>query len=218
MSTSIKRLSQNGQEFVPITLQEAVVVNTNGIPGLEQLKITTLDKVLRATYGILGNNSGSISQLQSAVDTINTALINKQDKLTAGAGIKIENGIISVTNSLELYKIVTDLPSASAEVQNTIYLKPSAGVSGNEFTEYICVKKGTSYTWEQIGTITSNVDLSGYITLDQFNSELNPIKAALSNTITAQDVTTSSGNVISVSYDIPDNLYDGAIIDSTDYI
>ena len=55
MSTSIKRLSQNGQEFVPITLQEAVVVNTKNTIMQNALgEITTLDKVLRATYGILG--------------------------------------------------------------------------------------------------------------------------------------------------------------------
>ena len=46
MSTQIKRLYQNNQEFVPITLAEAVVVNTTNIPGLKSLGITTLDKVI----------------------------------------------------------------------------------------------------------------------------------------------------------------------------
>ena len=48
MSTLIERLSQNGQEFVPITLQEAVVVNTANLPLLNGMNITTLDKVLYA--------------------------------------------------------------------------------------------------------------------------------------------------------------------------
>lgn len=47
MSTQIKRLYQNDQEFVPITLAEAVVVDATNIPGLQTLRITTLDKVLK---------------------------------------------------------------------------------------------------------------------------------------------------------------------------
>ena len=47
MSTQIKRLYQNNQEFVPITLAEAVVVDATNIPGLQTLRITTLDKVLK---------------------------------------------------------------------------------------------------------------------------------------------------------------------------
>jgi hypothetical protein len=59
MSTLIKRLSQNGQEFVPITLQEAVVVNPANLPLLNGMNITTLDKVL---YAILGLVSSSVSE------------------------------------------------------------------------------------------------------------------------------------------------------------
>ena len=37
MSTQIKRLYQNNQEFVPITLAEAVVVNTTNIHGIKSI-------------------------------------------------------------------------------------------------------------------------------------------------------------------------------------
>ena len=57
MSTQIKRLYQNNQEFVHITLAEAVVVNTTNIPGLQSLGITTLDKVLKTTLGVVGSNT-----------------------------------------------------------------------------------------------------------------------------------------------------------------
>ncbi|MGN0966687.1 MAG: hypothetical protein ACI4OP_03735 [Candidatus Coprovivens sp.] len=77
MSTQIKRLYQSNTEFVPITLSEAVVVNTSNIPGLTSLGITTLDKVLRATMGVVGTNAGNISTLQTAVNNINTALEKK---------------------------------------------------------------------------------------------------------------------------------------------
>ena len=65
MSTQIKRLYQSSTEFVPITLQEAVVVNTSSIPGLTSLGITTLDKVLRTTMGVIGTNASDINTLKT---------------------------------------------------------------------------------------------------------------------------------------------------------
>ena len=117
--TQIKRLFQNNTEFVPITLAEAVVVNTSTIPGLTNLGITTLDKVLRNTLGLIGTNAeniktlgGDIITLTGVVKQINNELQNKQDKLTAGVGISItkneqDQTVISVNHSLEIYKIIT---------------------------------------------------------------------------------------------------------------
>ena len=225
MSTSIKRLSQNGQEFVPITLQEAVVVNTKNTIMQQALgEITTLDKVLRTIYGIVGNNINGVSQLNEAVERINASLLNKQDKLKPGTGITIaEDGTISASFDTTLYKVVMELPEASSDCKNSIYLVLSAsGVGGNSFKEFICINKGSEsnpqYSWEEIGTVQTSVDLSGYITKDEFTTEINSIKSALSSTITAKDVTTSSGSAITVTYDIPDNLYDSAITDQTDFI
>ena len=100
MSTQIKRLYQNNQEFVPITLAEAVVVNTTNIPGLQSLGITTLDKVLKNTLGVVGSNTLSIDTINKTLATINNTLQNKQDKLTAGDGITItSDGTISVTKT-----------------------------------------------------------------------------------------------------------------------
>ena len=82
--TQIKRLFQNNTEFVPITLSEAVVVNTSTIPGLTNLGITTLDKVLRNTLCLIGTNTKNIETLGSniitltgVVDQINNELKNK---------------------------------------------------------------------------------------------------------------------------------------------
>ena len=117
--TQIKRLFQNNTEFVPITLSEAVVVNTSTIPGLTNLGITTLDKVLRNTLGLIGTNAknietlgGNIITLTGVVNQINDELKNKQDKLTAGVGISItkndqDQTVISVNHALEIYKIIT---------------------------------------------------------------------------------------------------------------
>lgn len=207
MNTQIKRLYQNNQEFVPITLAEAVVVNATNIPGLKSLGITTLDKVLKTTLGIVGTNTLNIDTINRTLTSINNTLQNKQDKLTAGDGITISSdGVISVTNTSTLgfqYKIVTVLPSPPRkDYENIIYLVPNpGGVNGNIFTEYICINKDSTYIWEQIGSLTTDVNLDDYVTKTEFN-------ALKSIVLTAQDVTTSSGVAVTVNYNIPDNLYD----------
>lgn len=223
-TTQIKRLFQSKTEFVPITLAEAVVVNTSNLPGLSSLGITTLDKVLRTTMGVVGTNAADINTLKTTVQNINTALEGKQDKLTAGVGITISpTGVISVTNSIELYKIVTSLPTASKDCLNSIYLVPSpSGTAGNIFVEYICVYETTQakYIWEKIGEVQTDVDLSGYVTNEVFNATINTINGQLANTITAQDVTTSDGSArVVVNYTIPADLYDSMVnTDNTDHV
>ena len=207
MSTQIKRLYQNNQEFVPITLAEAVVVNTTNIPGLQSLGITTLDKVLKNTLGVVGSNTLNIDTINKTLATINNTLQNKQDKLTAGDGITISpNGVISITNTSTLgfqYKIVTALPSPpKKDYENIIYLVPNpTGVNGNIFIEYICINRNSTYIWEQIGSLTTDVNLDNYVTKTEFTN-------LSSIVLTAQDVTTSSGTPVTVEIDIPNYLYD----------
>ena len=208
MSTQIKRLYQNNQEFVPITLAEAVVVNTTNVPGLQSLGITTLDKVLKTTLGVVGSNTLNIDTINRTLDSINNTLQNKQDKLTAGDGITITpDGTISVTKTSTLgfqYKIVSILPSPpKKDYENIIYLVPNPqGANGNIFTEYICINRDSVYIWEQIGSLTTDVNLDNYVTKVEFNT-------LKSTVLTAQDVTTSSGIAVTVNYDIPSTLYDG---------
>ena len=230
--TQIKRLFQNNTEFVPITLSEAVVVNTSTIPGLTNLGITTLDKVLRNTLGLIGTNTknietlgGNIIKLTGVVDQINNELKNKQDKLTAGVGISItENDqgqtVISVNHSLEIYKIVTtetwntikDSPSQSYE--NIIYLVPQPSItsaSQNVFKEFLCVFKDGVYQWEEFGTIQTKVDLSGYVTQGEFTELKNRVSNIELTGIFASNVTTSTGQQVAIRYTIPSDLYDFAV-------
>lgn len=232
--TQIKRLFQNNTEFVPITLAEAVVVNTSTIPGLTNLGITTLDKVLRNTLGLIGTNAqnietlgGNLTQLTGVVQLINQELEKKQDKLTAGVGISItkqdDKTVISVNHSIELYKIITtetwnnikDNPSQNYE--NVIYLVPqpsATSVNQNIFKEYLCVFKNGTYQWEEFGTIQTAVDLSGYVTQEEFTA----LKKRVSNIeltgIFASDALTSTGQQVAVQYTIPNNLYDFAVNDN----
>ena len=232
--TQIKRLFQNNTEFVPITLSEAVVVNTSTIPGLTNLGITTLDKVLRDTLGLIGTNAENIetlgsnlTQLTGVVQLINQELENKQDKLTAGVGISItkqdDKTVISVNHSLEIYKIITtetwndikDNPSKNYE--NVIYLVPqpsATSVNQNIFKEYLCIFKNGTYQWEEFGTIQTKVDLSGYVTQEEFTALKNRVSNIELKGIFASNVTTSTGQQVAIRYTIPDNLYDFAVNDN----
>ena len=232
--TQIKRLFQNNTEFVPITLSEAVVVNTSTIPGLTNLGITTLDKVLRNTLGLIGTNTeniktlgGDIIALTGVVKQINNKLENKQDKLTAGVGISITKNdqnqtVISVNHSLEIYKIITtetwdDIKNnPSQNYENVIYLVPQSSatsVNQNIFKEYLCIFKNGTYQWEEFGTIQTEVDLSGSVTQEAFTTLKNRVSSIELTGIFASDVITSTGQKVAVQYTIPDNLYNFAVND-----
>ena len=231
--TQIKRLFQSGTEFVPITLAEAVVVNTSTVPGLTNLGITTLDKVLRNTLGLVGNNAqnietlgGNLTQLAGVVQLINQELENKQDKLTAGVGISItrneetDQTVISVNHTLEIYKILTteqwnDIKNdPRQEYQNVIYLVPqpqATSVEKNIFKEFLCIFKDGTFKWEEFGTIQTDVDLSGYVTNETFDALATRVSSIEVNGVFADNIYTSTGKQVVVQYNIPTTLYDSAV-------
>ena len=172
--TDIKKLQQNGKEFVPITLAEAVVVNAENLQGYNTLGKTTLDKVLNALAAV------DYTQ-QTAITEIN----NKLKSLKAGFS----------------YQIVNELPTPSIDCLGTIYLVRGSDINQNKYAEYICIFNNAEYSWEMLGIINSEVDLTGYVTKNDFN-------AFTAIALTAEDVTDSSGHSVSVAYDIPKNLYD----------
>ena len=232
--TQIKRLFQSGTEFVPITLAEAVVVNTSTIPGLTNLGITTLDKVLRNTLGLVGTNAqnietlgGNITQLTGVVQLINQELENKQDKLTAGVGISItkqdDKTVISVNHTIELYKIISTetwniiKEQPGQDYENVIYLVPQpsgTSVTGNVFKEFLCVLKDGLYQWEEFGTIQTEVDLSGYVTDEEFTQLADRVTNIEMTGVSADNIYTSTGQQVVVQYTIPSDLYNSAVNDN----
>ena len=177
--TDIKKLQQNGKEFVPITLAEAVVVNVKNLQGYDTLGKTTsgkttLDKVLKALAAV------DYTQ-QTAITEIN----NKLKSLKAGFS----------------YQIVNKLPTPSIDCLGTIYLMGGSDINQNKYAEYICIFNNAEYSWEMLGIINSEVDLTGYVTKSDFD-------AFTAIALTAEDVTDSSGHSVSVAYDIPKDLYD----------
>ena len=172
--TDIKKLQQNGKEFVPITLAEAVVVNAENLQGYNTLGKTTLDKVLNALAAV------DYTQ-QTAITEIN----NKLKSLKAGFS----------------YQVVPELPPPNVDCLGTIYLVKGSDINQNKYAEYICIFNNAEYSWEMLGIINSEVDLTGYVTKDDFDT-------FTAIALTAEDVTDSSGNKVSVNYTIPNDLYD----------
>lgn len=172
--TDIKKLQQNGKEFVPITLAEAVVVNAENLQGYNTLGKTTLDKVLKALAAV-------DSSQQDAITKINMTLAS----LKAGFS----------------YQIVNELPTPNVDCLGTIYLVKGSDINQNKYAEYICIFNNAEYSWEMLGIINSEVDLTGYVTKNDFD-------AFTAIALTAEDVTDSSGHSVSVAYDIPKDLYD----------
>lgn len=192
MSTVIKRLKQGNQQFVPVTLAEAVVVNTAGIGGTGQ--ITTLDKVLQSA---IGQTNNYLIQINNKLAELASS---KQDKLVGGVGIEItDDNRINVTLNQTLYQVVQELPNPSVNTMNMIYIVPliASEDAQNLCAEYICVYDGQGYRWEQFGTFKTDVGLSGYVTEEELHIY----------SVTAESVKNSAGLPIGVNYDIPDNLY-----------
>ena len=87
------------------------------------------------------------------------------------------------------YVSVAELPTASADTMNKIYLVPSTNPeTKNVKDEYITIavtdQGTTTYSWEQIGSTT--VDLSGYYTSAQTDAAINTALAAYSTTTQMQ--------------------------------
>ena len=83
------------------------------------------------------------------------------------------------------YVSVAELPTASAETMNKIYLVPSTNPqTKNVKDEYITISTTdqgtTTYSWEQIGSTT--IDLSGYYTSQQTDAAINTALSAYSTT------------------------------------
>lgn len=186
--TQIKRLRQGTTDFVPITMSEAVVVNTqyldvpdwnDGKEGNWGSKITTLDKVL-AQYGQF--SADIKEQILSKQDQLTWAdyfTIDKNTKkveINWGKGFSVSNGTVDL--SFSIYEIKSTLPTASADCLNKIYIIPldadAATEIQNYYAEYVCMYDDAdkTYSWEKLGTFKADttIDLSDYLTIDEFET------------------------------------------------
>lgn len=139
----------------------AIKVETNRATAAEQANKTAINKE------VTDRQSAIATEVDSKVSTINQT---KQDKLTAGSGIKIENNTISSTLDVQLYKIVDSLPTQDVEPGKIYLVLSEISTESNKYTEYVYVNN----EWEIMGSYTANVDLSGYLTKTDAASTYQP--------------------------------------------
>lgn len=125
---------------------------------------------LTKLYTALGTQTDGAptnSLLNAQVSALGTAIGKKQDKLTAGQGINIAGNTISVQVDSTLFVVVTSLPDAPASGnEGKIHLLQLTKTgTNNKYAEYVW--RGSTDKWEQLGTISSKMDLSDYSTTDQ---------------------------------------------------
>ena len=102
------------------------------------------------------------------------------------------------------YQSVAELPTASADTMNKIYLVPSTNPeTKNVKDEYITIavtdQGTTTYSWEQIGSTT--VDLSGYYTSAQTDAAIsNALNTALASYSTTTQMNTAIATAIANYY------------------
>lgn len=166
---AIKAITGSGNKTLTYT-------RADGSTGTINYQDTTYSTGNTSTAGItklytsLGTQSDGAptnSLLNSQVSALNTAIGKKQDKLTAGQGIKIAGNTISVQVDSTLFVVVTSLPDAPASGnEGKIHLvQLSKTGTNNKYAEYVW--RGTTDKWEQLGTISSKMDLSDYSTTEQ---------------------------------------------------
>lgn len=129
-------------------------------------------------------NATNISTLDAKVDqtiadveAVAEALGDKQDKLTAGDGISIENNVISSTLDLTLYKVVTALPSSNPDPTKIYLVKSAESTTNDIYEEYIWT--GTAF--EKLGEYKSDVDLTPYLKKTEIGTVLEGVTAADNN-------------------------------------
>lgn len=89
--------------------------------------------------------------------------IKKSETGSNGKLVKLSDSNIDAS----LFTVVSDLPTASADTLNKIYLiEDATGDSGNKYTEYICVEtvsgENTTYAWEKLGEYKATINLKDY--------------------------------------------------------
>ena len=190
ISGDVKFKTVNGESiFGTGNIQQVIdtELSTSSKNPVENRKITSALNT-KASVNDLTGVSNRVSNIEKDyIDSVDleSALSGKQNVLTPGANIKIENGVISVTSQLK-FQPVEELPSVGESY--IIYLLKV----NNGYTEYIWVDDSK---WESLGD--AGIDLSKYYTSTQIDDFL-ALKAddnklnALSNVVASNTVDISN--------------------------
>jgi len=142
---------------------------------LANLENTTVDSALSTTSenpvqnkvikNALDNHSHSAGDVtdSSAYSNLETGANASQSTINSAIDSKIGSLL-----SIELITVVDNLPSASADTMNKMYLVAEESAKTDDAYEiFITVKSGNNYNWEKVDT--ARIDLSGYMQTANFN-------------------------------------------------
>ena len=155
------------------------------------------------------NTKADTSLLNNYVtkDSLNNSLNNKQDKLTAGPGISIEDGQISVTLDTKPFIIVDELPTTNID-ENKIYILREIVDDETVYVEF----RRINNTWQEVGTKQLSVDLDGYYTKSESDQRYLIAEGTYLTTTEAQQTYQPKRDDYVVSQDISELLADIADI------
>lgn len=151
---------ESGGTAVDIVTEWDSTLSDTVVPS-EKLVKDTIDTKANATHShsateVADNNSANYTNLGT--------LSSNASQQTINAAIDSKLGSLA---EIELVTVVAELPTASADTMNQLYLvaEATSGVHDN-YEVYITVRTGTSgsysYAWEKVDT--ARIDLSGYST------------------------------------------------------
>lgn len=163
----------------------------------------------KGDYALNTNIPTKVSQLTNDSEFVNKEeLATKQDTLTPGQGISIDNNVVSCTLDTKLYKIVTELPAVGEE--HKIYLIESS-VQGeqNIYTEYGYINGA----WEELGQYRAKIDLEPYALKTEIPTKTSELVND-SNFATKADIPPVETYVL--NFTIQDGIDTGAY-DATEY-
>ena len=110
-------------------------------------------------------NKSEIPDVSAFITKSVSDLVNYYTKAQTYTQAEV-NALVSAIPKFAI-QVVTSLPTTGISGTTIYLLKTSTTETGNLYTEYIY----TNGTWESLGTQT--LDLSGYLTIDAFNTAIN---------------------------------------------
>ena len=160
LGTTTLPINLNTPKGVRPTVQEA------GQSGEEANKIAYLTDIDDAKVDINETLKNYVT-----IEVHEGDLDKKQDKLTPGNNITIEDNVISCSIDTKLFVILQDGNLPDVGDNNKIYLLPNnKSALNNQFTEYYY----DNGRWEILGEFKPEVDLSAYITNKKWETEIPP--------------------------------------------
>lgn len=138
--------------------------NTPSIPVVDTVLNPASNNALSnsAIYNALLQKANK-SDLDNLLDSTKFAqyLEQKQDKLTAGYGIEINDNTISTTLDLTVFEVVDDIHSVTNPNPNKIYIQ----IDGDTLHQYIY----SNGSWNYIGVASTEIDFSIFYTQKEIN-------------------------------------------------